>query len=123
MRRILTLLTALVCLPLLAIGAEASWLRYPAISPDGTTIVFSYKGDIYLVGAEGGEAKQLTSHTAHDYAPVWSPDGKQIAFASDRHGNFDLYIMSVEGGNPKRLTTHSSNDMPWSFTPDGKSLV
>ena len=83
MRRILTLIVALVCLPVLAMGAEARWLRYPAISPDGTTVVFSYKGDLYLVSADGGEAKQLTSHAAHDYAPVWSPDGKQIAFASD----------------------------------------
>lgn len=123
MRRILTLIVALVCLPVLAMGAEARWLRYPAISPDGTTVVFSYKGDLYLVSAEGGEAKQLTSHAAHDYAPVWSPDGKQIAFASDRYGNFDLYLIPVTGGNPKRLTTHSSNDMPWSFTPDGKSVV
>ena len=116
-------LLSLFALPAFAGGQVAKWLRYPAISPNGEVVVFSYKGDLYTVSAEGGEAKQLTSHSAHDFAPVWSPDGKQIAFASDRYGNFDIYLIPAEGGNPKRLTTHSANDMPWSFTPDGKSIV
>ena len=51
------------------------WLRYPAISPDGKTIVFSYKGDLFTVGSQGGEARQLTTHSAYDAYPVWSPDG------------------------------------------------
>ena len=52
------------------------WMRYPAISPDGKTIVFSYKGDLYKVAAAGGDAYPLTLHEAHDYMPVWSRDGK-----------------------------------------------
>jgi tricorn protease len=60
------------------------WLRYPAISPDGLTVLFCYKGDIDKVPAAGGQALPLTISEANDYAPVWSYDGKSIAFASDK---------------------------------------
>src|SRR5215204_7520702 len=95
------------------------WLRYPSISPDGKTIVFSYKGDLYKVASTGGDASPLTLHEAHDFMPVWSRDGKWIAFASDRYGNFDVYVMPAGGGEAKRLTYHSANDIPYDFTPDG----
>ena len=62
-----------------------SWLRYPAISPDGSQIAFTYKGDLYLVPTSGGKATQLTFHEAHDFKPVWSRDGQHISFASDRY--------------------------------------
>lgn len=77
------------------------WMRYPAISPNGETIAFTYKGDIYTVPANGGKATQLTTHPAHDTRPVWSPDGSKIAFASDRNGNFDIFVMDKEGGQPE----------------------
>lgn len=102
---------------------EAMWMRYPAISPDGTTIVFSYKGDLWKVPAKGGAAMPLTLHEGHDYKPVWSNDGKQIAFASHRYGNFDVYIMPSSGGKATRLTYHSSNDFPSAFTPDNQSVL
>ena len=88
------------------------WMRYPAISPDGQTIVFSYKGDLYKVATAGGTAVALTMHEAHDYMPVWSHDGKSVAFASDRYGNFDVFVMPASGGEPTRLTYHSANDYP-----------
>lgn len=99
------------------------WMRYPAISPDGGTIVFSYRGDLYKVAAEGGQAAPLTQHEAHDFHPVWSPDGSSIAFASDRYGNLDVFLVSSGGGTPKRLTYCSADDTPSSFTPDGKSVL
>jgi Tol biopolymer transport system component/C-terminal processing protease CtpA/Prc len=98
------------------------WLRYPAISPDGSQIAFSYKGDIYTVPAAGGKANQLTTHVAHDYMPVWSPDGKQIAFASNRFGNFDIFLIPATGGNATRLTTFSDAETPYTFSPDGKYI-
>jgi len=107
------------------IQAEESplWLRYPAISPDGKWIAFCYKGDIYKVSADGGAAIALSISTAYDYMPVWSPDGKKIAFASNRYGNFDIFVIASEGGEAKRLTTHSGNERPWTFTPDSKNIL
>ena len=94
------------------------WLRDVNISPDGKEIVFCYKGDIYKVKAAGGEAVRLTSQDSYESNPVWSPDGKQIAFASDRFGNFDLFIMPAVGGTAKRLTMNSASEIPSTFTPD-----
>lgn len=99
------------------------WMRYPAISPDGKTIAFGYKGDIYRVSASGGVAVPLTIQEAHDMMPVWSHDGKYIAFASDRYGNFDVFVMPATGGTPVRLTYNSAADYPYDFTPDDKQVI
>jgi Tol biopolymer transport system component/C-terminal processing protease CtpA/Prc len=117
------LLAAALSLSTAASAQEASWLRYPSISPDGKTIAFTYRGDIYTVPSTGGEARALTLHEAHDVMPVWSRDGKTIAFASDRHGNFDVFVIPSEGGTATRLTFHSAGEMPYTFTPDGKSVL
>lgn len=98
------------------------WLRNSAISPDGTTIAFTYKGDIYTVPVGGGRAMQVTTNPAYDTAPVWSPDSKQIAFASDRLGSMDVYLVSKEGGEPRRLTTHSGSETPLAFSDAGHIL-
>ena len=94
-----------------------------AISPDGTTIVFSYQGDIYSVPAEGGDARPLTIHDAWEGHPVWSHDGKNIAFASDRHGNLDIFVMPAEGGKAHRLTFHSAHDVPNRFHTNPRRRV
>ena len=104
-------------------AATPLWMRDIQISPDGTEIVFCYKGDIYKVSAKGGTATQLTTQESYESSPVWSPDGKQIAFASDRQGNFDVFVMPSDGGAAQRLTTNSAGEIPSAFTPDGKYIL
>lgn len=114
----LTLLSALFFSSLSHQAETPRWLMKPAISPDGKTIAFSYKGEIFTVSSEGGTGFQLTSNSAYDSNPVWSPDGTRIVFLSDREGSDDLYITEVKGGTPRRLTTHSGNETPLGFLND-----
>lgn len=104
-------------------AATPLWMRDVQISPDGTEIAFCYKGDIYKVPSKGGTATRLTSGESYECNPIWSPDGKQIAFAGDNHGNFDVYIMPAAGGSAHRLTTYSGRELPSAFTPDGKHVL
>lgn len=111
---------SIISLALFAIGslgmsAAPLWLRNVAISPDGTTIAFTYKGNIFTVPAKGGDARQLTSGGSYNTLPVWSPDGSKIAFNSDREGSLDIFVVDSKGGVPKRLTTHSGNETPLAF--------
>ncbi|HUR98572.1 MAG TPA: hypothetical protein VMZ26_10955, partial [Pyrinomonadaceae bacterium] len=99
------------------------WLRYPAISPDGRSILFEYKGDIWNVPATGGNAVPLTLSESYEFAPIWSHDGKSIAFASDRYGNFDVFVMPATGGEAKRLTYNSTREVPSSFTADDRAVL
>ncbi|GAA4787587.1 S41 family peptidase [Olivibacter ginsenosidimutans] len=103
--------------------SEALWLRYPAISPDGTTIVFGYQGNLYKVDANGGAATALTVGSSHSMMPVWSRDGKSIAYANNRNGNFDVYVIPAEGGSATRLTYNSANDYPYDFTIDNNEVI
>ena len=118
MKKLLTCL-ALSLVAASSYAATPLWLRDVQISPDGTEIAFCYKGDIYKVPSNGGTATQLTTQASYECNPIWSPDSKQIAFASDRNGNFDLFVMSADGGAARRLTTHSASEIPSTFTTDG----
>ncbi|HKJ45238.1 MAG TPA: S41 family peptidase [Balneolales bacterium] len=112
--------------PLFALGQTSQsplWMRNPAISPNGHWIAFEYKGDIFKVSSDGGTAIPLTMTADYENYPVWSHDGKKIAFASNRHGNFDVYVMSADGGSATRLTYNSASDVPSDFTPDNKDVI
>jgi tricorn protease len=97
-------------------------LRQPAINNDGTIVAFSFQGDIWTVPASGGKATRLTIHEAYEANPVFSPDGKQIAFSGARFGNNDVFVMPAGGGLPKRLTFHSGQDLISSWTQADKIL-
>lgn len=122
MKKLLTCL-ALSFVAASSYAATPLWLRDVQISPDGTEIAFCYKGDIYKVPANGGTATQLTTQASYECSPIWSPDSKQIAFASDRNGNFDLFVMSADGGAARRLTTHSASEILSTFTTDGNYIL
>ena len=94
------------------------WIRKNCISPDGTKIAFTYKGDIYYVAAEGGRAVQLTTNPAYDSDPIWTPDGKNLVFSSYREGSKDIYIMDAQGGTAKRITTWTGNETPLAIYGD-----
>jgi len=108
---------------LLVAQINPKWVRSATISPDGTQIVFTYKGDLYKVPTAGGNAIQLTYHDAHDYMAVWSKDGAKLAFASDRYGNFDVFTMDAMGGPATRLTFHSNNEQPFTFSADDSAVL
>ncbi|MBI2689079.1 MAG: PD40 domain-containing protein [Acidobacteria bacterium] len=117
MIRILPLLLAV---PLLA--QENSILpQRPAFN--GTDIVFSYAGDLWRVGKGGGAAARLTSGQGVETYPVFSPDGRTVAFAGEYDGNFDVYTVPVSGGVPRRITYHPGVDEPTAWTNDGKYIV
>ena len=124
--RVRTLAT-FACLLLIASVAyaegEAMLPRYPAPSPDGSTIAFSYQGDIWTVPAAGGRATRLTVHEAYDYMPRWSPDGSEIAFSSNRYGNDDVFVIPAAGGAAERLTYMSVDDTVCGWTADGSAVL
>ena len=122
MKKCLTALAALLAVITVTAQTNPLWMRFSAISPDGQTIAFSYKGDLFTVPVQGGTAHQVTTNNAYDAYPVWSPDGQKIAFASAREGSLDVYIVSKDGGTLKRLTTDSGNETPLCFLDDDTVL-
>ncbi len=94
------------------------WLKEPSMSPDGKTVAFTYKGDIFTVNSDGGKAYQLTSKASYEDSPLWTPDGEKIVFSSMRDGSQDIYIIDRNGGTARRLTTHSGSETPLAFLND-----
>ena len=118
------LLVLLLCAPAFAAGKAARGLRYPSLTPDGRQVVFGYRGDIWVAPTDGsGPARRLTLHEAQDTVPRVSPDGKQIAFSSRRHGGYDLFVIPITGGEPKQITFHSGTEILCDWSPDGRRLL
>jgi Tol biopolymer transport system component len=102
---------------------EGTWLS-PDIAPDGRTIVFELLGDLFSVDARGGAAHALTTGMAFDSQPVFSPDGRDIAFVSDRSGAENVWVIAADGSNPRQLTTRDDNTVFASpaWSADGRSI-
>jgi tricorn protease len=114
----LVLLTGL-CLP--ADAVEIKLARHPDYS--NGKIVFSYLGDLWLAKEDGSNPQRLTVNRARDIHPRFSPDGKWIAFSSDRFGNYDVFLIPAEGGKAKQLTYHNANDMVVGWSRDSKRVL
>jgi tricorn protease len=117
---VLLTLAALFAPPVLN-AAEVKLARHPDYH-DGK-IVFSYLGDLWLVNDDGANPRRLTVHPARDIHPRFSPDGKWIAFSSNRYGNYDVFVMPAAGGPAKRLTYHSANDTVVGWSPDSRRVL
>jgi len=118
MKNILFIIACVLTLQTNLFSQNNPLINYPAISPDGETIAFNYQGDIWTTSKNGDNLKRLTIHEAYDTNPVWSTDGKTIAFQSDRFGNNDVFTIPTSGGIPSRITYHSTNDQVTDFTSD-----
>ncbi len=135
MRKFLSVFVALLLIaPAFALADDAGLtrlLRYPTINKD--KIAFDYAGDIWVVDASGGVARQLTSHPGQELFPHFSPDGKSIAFTGEYGGTKQVYVISVDGGTPRQLTFYNDvGDIPprggvdnqvMGWTPDSKKVL
>jgi tricorn protease len=104
-----------------AFGREARLVRYPHYH--NGRVVFSYLGDIWTADENGQNVQRLTVNRARDVYGRFSPDGKWIAFSSERNGNLDVYIIPAGGGNAKQLTTHSADDTVLGWSSDSRSIL
>ncbi len=107
-------------IPALMFG-QARLLRHPSYSKG--KVAFSYLGDIWTANEDGSGVARVTDHKAREIYPRFSPDGKWIAFSSNREGNYDVFVIPAAGGKAKQLTFHSADDNVVGWTPDGKNVI
>jgi tricorn protease len=115
------LLVAAILLCSGAVHAQTRLLRYPSYSSG--KVAFSYLGDIWVANENGSGVQRITDNKAREINPRFSPDGKWIAFSSNRAGNYDVYVVSANGGKPRQLTFHSADDTVIGWTPDGRNIL
>jgi tricorn protease len=123
MRKLISVVACVSILEMwaLAQGERPLLLRTPTVSR--TQIVFSFAGDLWIVGRGGGDARRLTSGIGKETDPFFSPDGTQVAFSGEYDGNQDVYVVPTAGGVPKRLTYHPAADTVTGWTPDGRNIT
>jgi tricorn protease len=127
MKKLLTLVSILFLLSLTTAAQSPPPLMFEAPTVSPTHVAFSYAGDIWIVDRAGGNARRLTTNPAREVYPVFSPDGKEIAFTrlNSAAGPFgwDIFIVTVASGEERRLTYHPDLDLPINWTPDGKNVL
>ena len=98
-------------------------VHYADLSPDGSQVAFEYQGDLWIAAVDDGIARRLTVSDAYEQRPRFSPDGRTIAFSSNRYGSYDLFVMPAVGGTIERVTYHSADDIVADWSPDGRKLL
>jgi tricorn protease len=121
-----SVLPLLAVLAMLAIAAPVAaepikFARYPHVAHG--KIVFSYHGDVWIANQDGSNPTRLTAHVGRDTFPRLSPDGRLVAFTSNRFGNDDVFVIPVTGGEPRQLTFNTTGDVVQNWTPDGKGII
>jgi TolB protein len=109
------------------ITSDEAYIEHVDVSPDGKSLLVSSdhagKADLWILPADGGNMRQLTTHPTPDWAPRWSPDGQQIVFYAYRKGNRDIWVMPANGGPARQVTTHEALDLFPAWSPDGGEIV
>ncbi|HYE56822.1 MAG TPA: hypothetical protein VD996_18375, partial [Chitinophagaceae bacterium] len=103
-------------------NTDAWFLTYPALSPDGNTVIFSYEGDIWKASVQDGQAVRLTAMQGYETNARISPDGKWIAFTGRQFGNPDVFVMPMEGGDIRQLTFHDQADEVDGWSWDSQTI-
>ncbi|HSK14379.1 MAG TPA: hypothetical protein VK907_14255, partial [Phnomibacter sp.] len=122
------MLRSIICLMLLFTcysgiqAQQAHFLSSPALTPDGSTIIFSYEGDLWKVPAAGGQAVRITAMPGYESGARVSPNGQWIAFTGRQYGNTDVFVMPMNGGAIKQLTWNSSGDNVDSWSWDSRQI-
>ena len=118
------LLVITASMPFPSQGSETVQLvSAPSLSPDGQSLAISWRGDIWTVSSNGGSLTRITSHSGRDYYPEYSPDGKTLAFCSDRTGSMQIYTVPSSGGSPQQRTSHTEGYTLESWYPDGSAFL
>ncbi len=97
--------------------------QYPSLSPDGRRMVFDWKGDVWIASCSGGRARRVTQHEGLDTRGLFSPDGKSLAFTSNRNGVYQVYVVPTAGGAPQQVTFHTEGAFAMDWYPDGGSIL
>lgn len=106
-----------------AAGEVIRLAESPSVSPDGAEVAFAWRGDLWLAPTVGGAARRLTAHPANDRRPRFAPDGRRLAFTSNRSGSDQVYVLDLDGGEPRVVTRHTEGSALEGWFPDGKSLL